>query len=167
MSGSVYVSTADTWKGFPVLDHPEETTLGWHPPIMQGWNLLINQRSQGEVDRVRVHITPHTVLSEKCCTWPRSYLTHIDHLTSVRNCVMLGYPEVWDRGGGAHYPLNTLKPIYVWSAWDMKAKMGLWFRWINRAEIALCWGTQRHGVAAWGEVRLFGVLGYWETLITL
>ena len=51
MSGSVYVSTADSRKGFPVLDHPRVESAH-------------NQRSQSEVDRVKVHITPHTELRE-------------------------------------------------------------------------------------------------------
>ena len=41
-------------------------------------------------------------------------LTHIDRLTSARNCVMLGQPEAWGRRGGALNPLQTLKLMYLW-----------------------------------------------------
>ena len=41
-------------------------------------------------------------------------LTHIDRLTSARNCVMLGQPEAWGRRGGALYSLQTLKLLYLW-----------------------------------------------------
>jgi len=156
MSLSVYVSTADTRKGFPVLDHPEDTTLRWYPPIMQGWNLLINQRSQGEVDRVRVHITPHTVLSEKCCTWPRSYLTHIDRLTSARNCVMLGCSEVWDSGGGSPLPLEIWIPFIFGLIRVIKARLG--FGPVESWKPKLCHVGH---LEAWGSC--LGVwLGYWE-----
>ena len=51
MRGSVCVTTADSRKGFPDLNHPEGGTAHY-------------QRSQGEADRVRVHITLVTVLRE-------------------------------------------------------------------------------------------------------
>ena len=49
---------------------------------------------------VRVHITPFSVLKESGALRSRSYLTHIDRLTSARNCVILGHPEAWGSGLG-------------------------------------------------------------------
>ena len=102
----MYVSTADSRKGFPVLDHPrvesahyqrsrasrtglrytlccvtELREMGTLPtltsPRETGLGSILRcsrcggdihtahyQRSQSEVDRVRVHITPHTELRE-------------------------------------------------------------------------------------------------------
>ena len=57
------------------------------------------------------------------------------------------------RGGNPLF-LETLEPLDLWSPCTFEA------------EIVLCWGTQRHGVSAWGVARLLGavrLLGNLET----
>ena len=82
---------------------------------------------------------------------------------------MLGRSEAWDRGGGAFYPLKAQYAHL--SLVRLRHESQKWvFGFVESIEpkSVLCWGTQRHGVAAWGVVRLFGVLGYWEcTHLTL
>ena len=59
---------------------------------------------------------------------------------------------------GTLYPLKLWSPCIFGPLESLRPKLDLWSPWIIEAEIVLCWGTQRHGVAAWGVVRLLGVV---------
>ena len=100
---------------------------------------------------VRNHITPHTVLKESGALRSRLYLTHIDRLTSARNCVMLGYSEVWDRGGGAHYPLKIWSPFIFGHIRVMKARLG--FGPVESLDPKLCHVGH---LEAWGSCLGYG-----------
>jgi len=57
-------------------------------------------------------------------------LCHVGHLEAWGSCLGCGPVESIETGNGSLPPLNI------------------------GAEIVLCWGTQRQGVAAWGVARL-------------
>ena len=91
------VTSADSRKEFPDLNHPS-------------WGGTAHyQRSR--VSRTQLGFpTPFSVrsknLKESGALGSSSYRTHIDRLTSARNCVILGHPEAWGSGLGCSYVIG-------------------------------------------------------------
>jgi len=79
--------------------------------------------------------------------------THQPPHTGSKLCYVRVPRGVGQRGGNP-LSLESLEPFSLFPLSQLRPEMDFRPPWNIGAEIVLCWGTQRHGVSAWGVVRL-------------